>query len=170
MNVTYACPKCEQTSRCELSATTEQIACSHCDYAIRTPQEAVQGNSIQRCVICPGKELFVRKDFSQRLGITIIAIGFVLSSITWAYYQAIWTYIILGATAIIDLILYWKVKNLLQCYKCRAEYRGCSGLDEHHPFDLETHERYRQEAARRREAGLASSNMTPDKPASSSNS
>jgi hypothetical protein len=44
--------------------------------------------------------------------------------------------------------LYQLVGFALVCYRCHAHYRGVRGLDSHAPFRLETHERYRQQAAR----------------------
>jgi hypothetical protein len=59
-----------------------------------------------------------------------------------------WTFGILFATALIDLALFFVVGNSLMCYRCGAVYRGADQLDAHGPFNLETHERYRQMAAR----------------------
>ena len=58
------------------------------------------------------------------------------------------TYAILFASALLDIVLYFCVGNVLQCYRCEAQYRGIDGLDAYTPFSLETHERFRQEAAR----------------------
>ena len=57
----------------------------------------------------------------------------------------LWTFGILFATALIDVVLYLTVGNLLQCYRCQAQYRGVPGLENHEPFDLETHEKHRQQ-------------------------
>ncbi len=74
--------------------------------------------------------------------------GFITSSIAWYYYW-IWTSLgILLASAAVDLIMYSIVGNLLQCYRCHAGYRGVPGLDTGDHFNLETHERYRQEKIR----------------------
>ncbi len=63
-------------------------------------------------------------------------------------HQMMATYAILFATAAVDFVLYFFTGNALQCYRCQAEYRGVEGLEKHEPFNLETHERYRQQAAR----------------------
>jgi hypothetical protein len=59
-----------------------------------------------------------------------------------------WTFAILFATALADLLLYFVVGEALMCYRCDALYRGVEEMDSHGPFDLETHEKYRQLAAR----------------------
>src|SRR5690606_22111686 len=110
---------------------------------------------VTQCLVCPCRELYIRKDFSQRLGVTIIVTGFILSSVAWFYYKPYWSYVILGASALVDFLFYLLVGNVLQCYRCHTEYRGVAGLDSHEHFSLETHERYRQQEARLSEAAAA---------------
>lgn len=149
MNVTFACPDCEREVRLELTGDAQQqLACPHCQRHWPLPAGAIADNRVSRCVVCPSTDLFVRKDFSQRLGVLIVVTGFVLSSVTWYFHQIIATYAILFATALIDVVLYIVVGNVLQCYRCQAQYRGLLDLESHAAFSLETHERHRQQAAR----------------------
>ena len=69
-----------------------------------------------------------------------------------------WTYAVLFATALIDVVLYLAVGNLLQCYRCQAQYRGLGGLEGHQPFDLETHEKHRQQTIRLKQAASSPPN------------
>jgi len=108
----------------------------------------VSGDRIERCLVCPSSELFARKDFPQKLGVALVVIGFVASSVAWANYQVFWTFAILFATALVDLVLYLVMGESLTCYRCHAQYRGAQEIERHGGFDLETHERYRQLAAR----------------------
>ncbi len=116
------------------------------------PSDVLADGEIHRCLVCPSKELFVRKNFPQGLGVTIVAVGLLASCIPWYFHQWYTTFAILFATALIDVILYVTVGNLLQCYRCHTQYREVAGLDEHKPFDLEVHERHRQQLARLKEA------------------
>jgi hypothetical protein len=79
-------------------------------------------------------------------------LGFVISSIFWYYRMPLWTYGVLFATALIDVVLYFTVGNVLHCYRCQAQYRGVPGLENHGGFDLETHEKHRQQKIRLAEA------------------
>lgn len=112
------------------------------------PADAFEQGKLARCIVCPSHELFIRKDFPQRLGVTIVILGFVASSIAWYFYQIVLTFAILFATALCDVLLYVLVGGVLVCYRCHAHYRGVSPSGEHAGFELETHERYRQQAAR----------------------
>jgi hypothetical protein len=85
--------------------------------------------------------------------VAIVAVGFVISSVFWFYRMPLWTYGTLFATALIDVALYLTVGNVLQCYQCQAQYRGLKSLDDHEGFDLETHEKHRQQQIRLARAG-----------------
>lgn len=56
------------------------------------------------------------------------------------------------AFALIDLVLYTYMSDMLVCYRCRARHRK-TDLDENHvAFDLELNERYIQMKKRQDEA------------------
>jgi hypothetical protein len=159
MQVTFRCPHCDATTRASFDYGGNELVCPECAAELGRA-EASAGTALERCLICPSTELYVRKDFSQKLGVTIVVIGFVLSSIAWYYRQPMLTYGILFATALIDVVLYIAVPNLLQCYRCHAQYRGLPELNGHEPFSLETHERYRQLEIRLGQAARSSSAAT----------
>ncbi len=149
MEVTYSCHHCHRTCvEADFDESTRELVCAHCGQQIELPVGAVIDGKLTRCVVCPCRELFVRKDFNQRLGVAVIVTGFALSTVAWAFRRPLWTFAILFATAAIDMVLYFTVGNLVQCYRCHAEYRGLGDLESYEQFSLETHERFRQEAAR----------------------
>lgn len=148
MNVTYHCPACHKPVREQLTDATAALACPHCQQQITVPAKAIQGDHIHRCLVCPSTDLYARKDFPQRLGVVLVIIGFVASSIAWANYMVFWTFAILFTTALIDLVLYIVMGESLTCYRCGAQYRGFADIEIHGGFNLDTHERYRQLAAR----------------------
>ena len=147
MNIAFRCPHCHEISRAEFGPDSAQIACSSCQQTW-SAAGAVQNNKLLRCLVCPSTELYIRKDFSQSLGIAIVVAGIVLSSVFWAVHMPYWTYGVLFVTALIDVVLYLTVGNVLQCYRCQAQYRDVSGLENHTGFNLETHEKHRQQKIR----------------------
>ncbi|MEX2174407.1 MAG: hypothetical protein WD872_08595 [Pirellulaceae bacterium] len=148
MNAAFRCPQCNQIGRADFGPTTRELACPNCRAAWPVPEGAVADDKQWRCLVCPSTELFIRKDFSQQLGVAIVVAGFIISSIFWYYRMPFWTYGVLFATALIDVVLYLFVGNVLHCYRCHAQYRGVPGLENHEAFSLETHEKHRQQAAR----------------------
>ena len=158
MNVTYACKDCHGTTREPCGRDQDQLTCRHCGQSqpirrsMLVHQDQQPSSTLSGCLICPSDDLFIRKDFSQRIGLLIIISGFVGSSIAWYFYLTNLSFGILLATALIDVVLYQLVGNLLQCYRCHSEYRGISMTAGQQGFDLVIHERYRQQEARLQQA------------------
>ena len=155
MRIHYLCPNCETTATREFDTNTKSISCAHCGQSIETPADAMSEGRLRRCLVCPSDDLFVRKDFPQQLGISIIAAGFVFSSIAWYFYHVLLAYGILFASALVDAALYLFMGNVVTCYHCHAEYRGLGDKEGYDPFDLEIHERHRQQAARLAQAAAS---------------
>ena len=147
ITITYVCQHCENATRAEVRAE-EPAVCMHCGQPQEIAHQAFENTRMTRCLICTSTELYVRKDFSQPLGITIIVSGFVLASIAWFLHYSVLTYSILVGTAAIDALLYLVTGNTLHCYRCHSELRGLADLDQNDAFDLEVFERHRQQAAR----------------------
>ena len=148
MHVTYACQACYAAVRRNFDASTTSLDCPQCQRQIALPAGAVEGSRVHRCLVCPSHDLYMRKDFPQRLGVLLVVIGIVGSSIAWYNASLLWTFGILFATALADLLLFTLVGNALMCYRCGAQYRGVEEMESHGQFNLETHEKYRQLAAR----------------------
>ncbi|MCC7086079.1 MAG: hypothetical protein IT427_13840 [Pirellulales bacterium] len=161
MNVTYSCPKCESINQAEIGDDATAMSCSHCEHTLQIPPGALNDGKVTRCLACPSADLFVRKDFPQRLGVTLVTIGLLGSSVAWAYGYLYWTFGILFASALVDLLLYALVPNALMCYHCGAMYRGVRNMEEHGSFSLEVHERHRQQKIRLAELQHAQSARQP---------
>jgi uncharacterized protein YbaR (Trm112 family) len=148
MNVTFDCPRCDEGARVDVPEGAKSLACPHCQHALRFPDGAWKDGQLSRCVVCPSTDLFLRKDFPQSLGVGVVVLGIVSSTIAYYFGHIYLTFACLFACAAIDFVLYHIVGQALVCYRCHTHYRLLAGLDAHSPFNLETHERYRQEAAR----------------------
>jgi len=146
--ISYICSQCQSTVSLEFDATTLELACPHCQQQIAIGDDRISGKRIKQCLVCPSTDLYVRKDFPQRLGVMLVGIGIIGSSIAWYHMHIIATFAILFATALADVLLYFFVGDALMCYRCDALYRGAEEMDSHGSFNLETHEKYRQQAAR----------------------
>ena len=112
------------------------------------PDDAFVEGQLRRCLVCPSNDLFVRKDFPQRIGFWIVVVGFAASCVFWARYEPLWAFACLFVPAIIDFVLYLVVGDALMCYRCGAMYRRLGDLEDYPQFQLETHEKHRQELAR----------------------
>jgi|694.fasta_scaffold02197_17 hypothetical protein len=165
MRITYACPACHATTSIDGIESRDTLECSRCRAVMKIPADAIasrgegtQHPRLQRCLVCPSLELFVRKDFPQRVGLAIVVAGLAASCVAWANRELVITFGILFGTALLDVILFLFMPNCLSCYRCGARYSGdgiTAQLGDSHlgsrqfgGFDLETHEKHRQLVAR----------------------
>jgi hypothetical protein len=100
--------------------------------------------SINACPSCGCRDLFVRKDFPQKLGLGLVVVAGVtfllLAAYRGTFYLGVW---VLVAAALVDGLLYLMVGKVTVCYRCRAEMRGVPPNPEHRPFELAVAEKYR---------------------------
>lgn len=148
MRLTHRCPDCGTIHEQTIDADSRRVTCSRCHLTVELTPHALVDGKLARCLVCPGRELFTRKDFPQRLGVAIVVLGFGLSSVAWFYHQVILTFVILALTALVDVALYFTVRDVVECYHCHALYRDTSPGHEVSGFELETHERIRQQQIR----------------------
>jgi hypothetical protein len=117
-------------------------------------QQQSQANSTQsqdgylrQCPVCGCRDLFIRKDFPQKIGLAVvIAAGvafLVLAASRRLFYIGV---ILLALSVVVDAVLYWFVPMITVCYKCRVELRDHPVAPHHHGFDLAIAEKYRRPA------------------------
>ncbi len=156
MRITYACPACDTTVALDGIESRPQLECTACRATIDVPADGIAAGTppkLRRCLVCPSTELFARKDFPQRLGLWIVVAGLGASCVAWAWRELVLTFAILFGTALVDVVLYLFMPECLSCYRCGARYRGEGITGSFGGFDLETHEKHRQQLARMRGVG-----------------
>lgn len=114
------------------------------DLQVTTAPDQSPPTPLTACPACGCRDLFVRKDFPQKLGLTIVAAAavafLVLAARPGTFVIGVW--VLVGATAA-DALLYWFVPKVTVCYRCRAEFRGVPVNPGHEGFDLAVGEKYR---------------------------
>ena len=78
MQIGYDCPTCSAPVRLAGIETLSVLACPHCGTALEVPADGFATDSpprLARCLVCPSADLFIRKDFPQRLGVGIVVVG-----------------------------------------------------------------------------------------------
>jgi hypothetical protein len=149
VKIRFACPICETPGRLDIPGKPTW-QCSACDHTVLA-DDRVTDVSLPVCAVCGNHELFKKKNFPHQLGLTILTIACVLSFITYLNYEKVLTWLILGGTAVFDVLLYLWVGDAVVCYRCGATHTKITPGPEHQPFDLGTSERYRQEQIRRQQ-------------------
>jgi hypothetical protein len=159
MQILFRCPSCEHSRRAVLAPGSGAVTCDGCHWTRAIGPSEIAGAIPQACVVCGCHDLWRQKDFPQRVGIAIVALAALLSTIAFALYMPLTALGVLLAAALGDMLLFWLMPDVLVCYRCHARYRDLDLGDDFPRFNLETAERYRQESARleetRRSAGSA---------------
>ena len=155
MELTYSCRKCAAIDRVAKIEDASQTTCPACGEIRAVHREAFDQGNLRCCAVCGTEDLYIQKDFPQRLGIVIVVVGFAISSVFWYYERPLWTYAILLTSALLDMVLFYRVPNVTICYRCLVQHRGVgsnpvdeAGRPRFKPFDLAIGERYRQERFR----------------------
>lgn len=145
MKVIFACPACEQPATASVDRPGEW-QCPHCDHRLRLSAAEA---TLPACAVCGNHELYKKKDFPHWLGMTILLVALVLSTVTYYAYQKWWSWSFLIGSAIIDGVMYLLVGDVIVCYRCEAHHRGIKTMPGHEPFEITIGERYRQERIRK---------------------
>jgi hypothetical protein len=143
MELTFQCAGCGAVNHVRSLETAEQASCSRCGVSRPLHADAIEGGRLVACPSCATTDLYVQKDFPQGLGLFIVVVGFVISTVFW-YLRWPWlTYLILIASALVDLVLYYKVPDVTICYRCLSQIRGAGSNPgrSFQPFDLAVGER-----------------------------
>lgn len=165
MQLAFQCSRCEAVNRTNISTTKRDVACTNCDWSRTFAADDIETSSSdsgsdelmpKRCLVCGCEDLWRQKDFPAQLGLLMVALGAILSTIAWSQYRPVWAIGILMVFALVDLVLYTIMPDVLVCYRCEARHRHGKFGEEHPKFDLEVAERYRQQALRMEEASQKS--------------
>jgi len=150
MQIVAKCPACDAGLPIAAADAPPSITCGRCGRAIPIDAtEAVRADrAVDRCPVCAGAEFYVRKDFNPQLGLTVVIVGASISAGFYWFGLDLIAYSILAAAALVDLVVYRRLKDLTVCYRCHSEFRGAyprtAGA-----FDLHTADVLEQEYERR---------------------
>src|SRR5262245_57000852 len=123
MHVTFSCPQCQCTAHADVAVAGESLRCGSCQWTRTIGAGDVTNGQPQRCLTCGCEDLWRQKDFPQGLGLFLVALGALLSTIAWANYMPRTALGVLLFFALGDMLLYVFMKDVLVCYRCRARHR-----------------------------------------------
>jgi len=132
-----------QNAECRQWVELEDVPakCPGCGQAHRLSAHQ-SGQVLEHCLSCGSDELYIRKDFPQRIGLIMVVIVAIVSIYLFAIGALLWSLGVLLALVVVDLLIYGFVPRMTVCYRCRAEYRQYSINPRHRGFDLATAEQY----------------------------
>ena len=126
MEILAKCPKCDAALPVRATDSPAAIKCGRCGREIPLAlTDAVRADTaVDRCPVCSGSDFYIRKDFDPKIGLTVVIIGALISAGFYWFGRDLIAYGILGSAALIDLVVYGRLKDVTVCYRCHTEFRG----------------------------------------------
>ena len=139
MNVLARCPKCDAGLPVDGGDAPAAIECGRCGRTIplHITSALREDRAVDRCPVCEGADFYVRKDFDPKVGLAIVIVGALISAGFYWFGRDLIAYGILASAALIDLVVYGRLKEVTVCYRCHSEFRGSYARDGP-AFDLHT--------------------------------
>ena len=116
------CPQCKLYS--EVDAHPGNFSCPECGHYWGKITDLE--NIFNQCPICTGKQFYLSKHFNQLVGCAIMLVGIVLVPFTYC--------LSLPVFALIDWILFKRIKTIINCYRCGSEFHGFENKRNFKPF------------------------------------
>jgi DNA-directed RNA polymerase subunit RPC12/RpoP len=132
--IAFPCPRCGQEAVAGLDGSGRCQSCGE-EAPLSLSPELRESRVVEACPACGSSLLYVQRDFNQKAGLAVVAVGAVLAPFT-PYYSS------LMAAALIDAILYALLPEITVCYRCHAHFRGFARNPRHQAFDLHVAEQY----------------------------
>jgi len=126
VEIVAKCPGCDAGLPVRAADAPPAIKCGRCgtEIPIAISERLREDRAIDRCPVCGGGDFYTRKDFDPKLGLTVVVIGALISAVFYWFGKDLVAYGILGSAALIDLVVYGRLKDLTVCYRCHSEFRG----------------------------------------------
>jgi uncharacterized protein (DUF983 family) len=139
LEVLARCPKCDAGLPVHAADAPAAIACGGCgrEIPLTISGDLRADRAVDRCPVCGSADFYIRKDFDPKVGLTVVIIGALISAGFYWFGRDLIAYGILASAALIDLIVYGRLKDVTVCYRCHSEFRGA--YERRAPaFDLHT--------------------------------
>ena len=112
-SISRQCPQCKKYSQIEITHGQE-IHCPEC--SAKWGKTGSLEKIFENCPLCTGRQFYLDKDFNQILGCLIMLCAILLVPFTYG--------LSLAAFALLDFFLRKKIRSMVVCYRCGAEFRG----------------------------------------------
>jgi hypothetical protein len=126
LEIVAKCPRCDAGLPVSAAEAPNAIKCGRCgtEIPIVISDGLREDRVVDRCPVCDGAEFYTRKDFDPKIGLAVVVIGALISAVFYWFGKDLVAYGILGSAALIDLVVYGRLKDLTVCYRCHSEFRG----------------------------------------------
>jgi hypothetical protein len=126
VQIVAKCPKCDASLPVNVADAPAAIKCGACgkEIPLGFSNALKSDTAVDLCPVCGGGDFYIRKDFDPKIGLTVVIIGALISATFYWFGQDLIAYGILASAALIDLVVYGRLKDVTVCYRCHTEFRG----------------------------------------------
>jgi len=121
--VAHTCKHCKRFGLVEVD-NDKTIYCPHCHKEWGRVKNSK--DIFDYCPMCPCRQFYISKNFNQFLGCLIMLMGIILVPFTYC--------LSLPVFALIDWIVYKRVKTIVNCYRCGCEFHDIDTGTRFKPF------------------------------------
>ena len=141
----WFCTRCRLRHREALSPTGQSRACRECAAKNQLTGAGLITTAggdctVRQCAACGAPDLWDRRDFPQRLGWALVALGGGGAILFWATGHPFYAIGLFTIFALFDAAAHWFTPPVTVCYNCMGEMRGVT--PDHGGFDLHRAEEY----------------------------
>jgi hypothetical protein len=150
MQILAKCPRCDAGLPVSAPDAPAAVECGRCgrEIPLDVSPALSSGTAVDICPVCQGADFYTRKDFDPKLGLAFVVAGALISAVFYWLGRDLIAYGILAAAALVDLVVYGRLKDITVCYRCHSEFRGAYPRTAP-AFDLHTADVLEQEYERR---------------------
>ena len=126
MQILAKCPKCDAGLPVAAAEAPAAITCGGCgrDIPLSVSEALKSDRGVDRCPVCEGADFYARKDFDPTIGLAVVIVGALTSGAFYWFGRDLVAYSILGGAALVDLVVYGRLRDVTVCYRCHSEFRG----------------------------------------------
>lgn len=130
ISVRYECNKCGREVRANDVTDENSLVCS-CGERGQFLPDAIRDHKICRCPLCGTDELYLQKDFPERVGLALVVIAFIVATIFWYNYSWVGAIGTLVSVTLVDFAFFHTRKDVTVCYRCLAQFRKMTNHPDH---------------------------------------
>ena len=134
MRIRIQCKSCGLPFKTRLNPAVSSVDCDNCQHTIAVDKKGWSDNppAVEICPICGCRHLYRQRDFNRGLGCLLVLIGAIL--VPWTFGLS------LVVLSLVDLALYYRLREAVVCYRCDTVYRDARPGPRQKEFDLLKHD------------------------------
>lgn len=143
MIISFRCQHCStELSFDDLSQAKSPCPSCGKEITLLLTEKMRKDNLVDQCALCGLEKLYIQKDFNRTLGVSIFVGAAIVSLVLYGYNHVVSSFLVLGAAAAVDYLLYVALPEVTICYRCHSQYRRFASNPSNEGFELGLAEKY----------------------------